>query len=169
MASKGSKVVTVPQLNPLCRLLVVLGTQGSWKFWGDDVGVRWVGRSRRGLRCRRGLVEEWEGLPRPGRRLRESERNGGGGGRLDLRREMLRVTEEEEEALSFLLSWFGKRGEVIFSEHTELLRQGVERPEESRGSTFQPSPEAHLISWVMVLQSLPVWLLWILELGERAW
>lgn len=60
---------------------------------------------------------------RLGRRLRESERNGGGGGRLDLRREMLRVTlhEYEEEVLCFLLSRFSKRGEVNLSEHTELL------------------------------------------------
>lgn len=80
--------MTVPQLNPLWRLLVLLrGTQGSWKVWGDDVAVRWVAFSRRG----RGLGEEREGLPRPGRRLKESERNGGAGGRLDLRREMLRV------------------------------------------------------------------------------
>lgn len=52
-------------------------------------------RSRRGLRSTRGLDEEREGLLRPGRRLRESERNGGGGGRLDLRREMQRVMEDE--------------------------------------------------------------------------
>lgn len=92
---------------------------------------------------------------------------------MDLRREMLRVTlhEYEEEVLCFLLSRFSKRGEVNLSEHTELLsvKEGEERPEESRGSKFQPSPETHLISWVMVFQSVPVWLLWILELGERGW
>lgn len=94
---KGSKVVTVPQLNPLWRLLVLLrGTQGSSKVWGDEVGVSGIFRSRRGLcfRCglcsRRGLEEGRQDLLRPGRRLRESDRNGGGGGRFDLRREMLR-------------------------------------------------------------------------------
>lgn len=110
--------MTVPQLSPLWRLLVLLlGTQGSWKVWGDDVGVCWMVCSRRGLE------EEREGLLRPGRRLRESERNGGGGGRLDLRREMLRVTlrEYEDEVLYFLFSRFSKGEEVIFSEHKELL------------------------------------------------
>lgn len=83
---KGSNVVTVPQLTPLWRLLMLLrGTQGSWKVWGDEGGVRWVACSRRGLE------EERVDLLRPGRRLRESERIGGGGGRLDLRREMLRL------------------------------------------------------------------------------
>lgn len=52
-------------------------------------------RSRRAPRSTLGLEEEREDLLRPGRRLNESERNGGGGGRLDLRREMLRVTERE--------------------------------------------------------------------------
>lgn len=120
---KGSKDVTVPQLNPLWRLLVlVLGTQGSWNVWGD-LGARWVVCSWQRLRSRRGLEEEWEGLLRPGRRLRESERNGGGGGRLDLRREMLRVIvrEDEEELPCFLFSRFDKGGVPIFSEHTELL------------------------------------------------
>ncbi len=116
--------MTVPQLSPLWRLLVLLlGTQGSWKVWGDDVGVRWVVCSRRELRSCRGLEEEREGLLRPGRRLRESERNGGGGGRLDLRREMLRVMlrEHEDEVLYFLFSRFSKGEKVIFSEHKELL------------------------------------------------
>lgn len=123
------------------------------------------------LCSRRGLEEDWEGLLRPGRRLRESERNGGGGGRLDLRREMLRVTarEYEEEPQCFLFSWFNKIGVLIFSEHRELLSvlEGEERPEESRGSKFQPSIETHLMSWVRVVQSPSIWLLWILELGER--
>lgn len=87
---KGSKVVTVPQFSPLWRLLVLLrGTQGSWKVWGDDVGVRLAVCSRRGLE------EERKGLLRLVRRLNESERNGGGGGRLDLRREMLWELERE--------------------------------------------------------------------------
>lgn len=51
-------------------------------------------RSRRGLRSTWGVAER-EDLLRPGRRLKESERNGGTGGRLDLRREMLRVTPRE--------------------------------------------------------------------------
>lgn len=38
---------------------------------------------------------------------------------MDLRREMLRVQELEEEALFFLL--FSKGDEVIFSEHKEVL------------------------------------------------
>lgn len=84
--------------------------------------VLWVVGSRQGLRSRRGLEEERRGLLRPGRRLRESERNGGGGGRLDLRREMLRVMAQEEgEVLHFLLSRLGKGEEVIFSEHKEVL------------------------------------------------
>jgi len=49
---------------------------------------------------------------------------------------------------------------------SEVL-EGVERPEESRGSPLQPSPETDLISWAMALQSVP--LLWMLELWERAW
>lgn len=73
--------------------------------------------------------------------------------------------------LYFLLSRFSEGEEVILSEHTELLSalEGEERPEESRGSQLQPSPETHLISCVMPFQSPPVWLLWILELGERGW
>lgn len=90
---------------------------------------------------------------------------------MDLRREMLRVTvrEYEEELQCFLFSWFNKVGVPIFSEHTELLSvlEGEERPEESRGSKFQPSIETHLMSWVRVVQSPSIWLLWILELGER--
>lgn len=46
-----------------------------------------------------------------------------------------------------------------FSEGEEVILSGVERPEESRGSQFQPSPETHLISWVMPFQSPPGWLL----------
>lgn len=107
--------MTVPQLNPLCRLFaLLLGTQGSSKVWGNDVGVCWAVCSRQAP-----PQEERGGLLRAGRRLRESERNGGGGGRLDLRREMLRVQELEEEALFFLL--FSKGDEVIFSEHKEVL------------------------------------------------
>lgn len=65
----------------------------------------------------------WEDLEQPGRHLRESERRGGGGGRFDLRREMLRVMVQEyvEEVLRFLLSRLSKEGVVIFSEHAELL------------------------------------------------
>lgn len=88
-----------------------------------------------------------------------------------MRREMLRVTarEYEEEPQCFLFSWFNKIGVPIFSEHRELLSvlEGEERPEESRGSKFQPSIETHLMSWVRVVQSPSIWLLWILELGER--
>lgn len=168
----GSNVVTVPQLNPLWRLLVLLrGTQGSWKVWGDEVGVCGVLRPRRGLRSRQGLRSIWglrsrggleedrEGLLRPGRRLRESDRNGGGGGRLDLRREMLR--EQEEEMLDFLFSWYTEEEEVISSEHKELqsMCEGEERPEEISGSQLQPSPETELISRVIPLQSAPAWLL----------
>lgn len=95
MGLKGSKVVTVPQMTPLWRLLGRLrGTQGSWKLSGIGVGIRWLLRSRRGLEQGRG------GFPRLGRRLRESVRSGGGGGRFDLRREILRVQrwmQEEEE------------------------------------------------------------------------
>lgn len=88
--------MTVPQLSPLWRLLVLFrGTQGSWKVWGHELSVCWVVCSKRGLQSRRGLEEEREGLVRPGRRLKESERNGGGGGRLDLRREMLRMMLRE--------------------------------------------------------------------------
>lgn len=102
---------------------MLLGTQGSWKVWGDDVGVSWMACSTWGLCSRRGLEEEREVLPRPGRRLRESERNGGAGGRLDLRREMLRVTlrEWEEAVLCFLFSRFSEGEEVIFSEHNEMV------------------------------------------------
>lgn len=87
---KGSKVVTVPQLKPLWRRLVLLrGTQGSWKVW-------WVVGSRREFGSGREPEEEERGgLVRPSRRLKESERNGGRGGRLDLQREMLRVIERE--------------------------------------------------------------------------
>lgn len=65
--------------------------------------------------------------------------------------------------LFFLFSRLSEGEEVIFSDHTELLSalEGEERPEESRASQRQPSPEAHLISWVMPL--------WTLELGERGW
>lgn len=63
--------------------------------------------------------------------------------------------------LNPLFSWLSKGEEVIFS--------GVERPEESRGSQFQPSPEIHLISWAMAFQSPLVRPLWTLELGERGW
>lgn len=59
------------------------------------MGVRIAERSMRGLRSRRKLEEDREGLLRPDRRLKESERTGGGGGRLDLRREILRVTVGE--------------------------------------------------------------------------
>lgn len=168
-APKGSNVVTVPQFTPLWRLRgLVRGTQGSWNLWGDDVGVRLVAWSRRGLPL---LEDGWEGLLRPGRRRSESERAGGGGGRLDLRREMLRVEDREckEEALCFRLSRFSAGEQVRFSEHTESpsARQGVERPEDSSGSQFHPSAETQLRSCVMLVQSLPVWLLWMLELGER--
>lgn len=63
--------------------------------------------------------------------------------------------------LDLLLSRLSKGEEVLFSEHKELLsvQEGVERPEESRGSQFQPSSETHLESWAMPL--------WTLELGER--
>lgn len=110
-----------------------------------------------------------EDLLRPGRRRRESERVGGGGGRLDLRREMLRVEELEEceyaeEALLCFLRLRPADGEPLrFSEHTE----GVERPEDSSGSQAQPSPAVHPMSWLTAVQSLPVWLLWRLQLGER--
>lgn len=162
---KGSKVVTVPQLNPLCRLLLLLrGTQGSWKVCGDEVGVRRVLCSKWGLLCsRRGLEEDREGLLRPGRRLRESDRSGGGGGRLDLRREMLRemLRESQDDVLDFLFSRFSEEEEVISSEHKELqsMWEGEERPEESRGSQLQPSPETELVSRVMPLQSPLLWLL----------
>ena len=59
------------------------------------MGVHKVVRSGRGLRSRHGLSEEREDLLRPGLRLKESERIGGGGGRLDLRKEMLRLTVRE--------------------------------------------------------------------------
>lgn len=59
------------------------------------MGVCKVERSARGLRSRRKLEEDRGGLLRPDRRLKESDRTGGGGGRLDLRREMLRVTVGE--------------------------------------------------------------------------
>lgn len=52
---------------------------------GEDTAPRWVGLSRRGLE------EERHDLVRLGQDLRESERIGGAGGRLDLRRETLRV------------------------------------------------------------------------------
>lgn len=167
-APKDSKVVTVPQFTPLWRLRgLVRGTQGSWNLWGDDVGVRLVVWSRRGLPL---LEDGWEGLLRPGRRRRESERAGGGGGRLDLRREMLRVEDREckEEALCFRLSRFSDGEQVHFSEHTELPSVWqVERLEDSSGSQFQPSAETQLRSCVMLVQSLLVWLLWMLILGER--
>lgn len=143
--TKGSKVVTVPQVRPPCRLLGShRGTQGSWKVVGEEVGVRW------GVLSRRGGVEQEEeevDLLRPGRRLRESERSGGGGGRLDLRREMLRVRVlgwGEEEVLDFLLSRLREEGEevVVLSEHREVLsvNAGEERPEERRGSQLQSPP-----------------------------
>lgn len=73
--------------------------------------------------------------------------------------------------LDFFLSRLSNGEEVIFSEHKELLSEkaGEERPEDSRGSQLQPSPETHFVSWVMLFQSPPVWLLWRLELGERGW
>lgn len=110
--------MTFPQFNPLGHILVLLrGTQGSWKFWGEEVGVFWAVGSWRGLE------EDWEDLLRPGRRLRESDRNGGGGGRLVLRREMLWVMlrELEEDMLDFLFSRFSEGEEVLFSEQKELL------------------------------------------------
>ena len=56
---KGSKVVTVPQLSSVCHRLVLLrGTQGSWKAWGDEGGLHKVVHSRRGLWSGRGLSEE---------------------------------------------------------------------------------------------------------------
>lgn len=113
-----SKEETVPQLNPLWRLWVVdLGTQGSWKALGDDADPRWV------VCLRRGLEEEWQGLVRLGQLLRESKRSGGWGGRLDLRRETLRVMlrEDVEEVLCFRFSQLRKEALGISSEHTELL------------------------------------------------
>lgn len=90
---------------------------------------------------------------------------------MDLRSEMLRVEDREckEEALCFRLSRFSDGEWLRFSERTELPSawQGVERPEDSRGSQFQPSAETQLRSCVVLVQSLPVWLLWMLELGER--
>lgn len=65
--------------------------------------------------------------------------------------------------LDLLLSRLREGEEVIFSEHKELLsmQEGVERPEDSRGSQFQPSSGTHLVSWAAVL--------WTLELGDRGW
>lgn len=97
---------------------------------------------------------------RPGRRLRESERSGGAGGRLDLRREMLRVElrEYEEEVLVLLLSELREGEEVSLSELTE-------RPEESPGSQLQP--ETRLISGAAPVQSDPLSTLRTLPLGDR--
>lgn len=155
--------MTVPQLKPLCRLLVaLLGTQGSWNVLGDDVGVCRETRSTRG-------PDEQEDLERRGRRLRESERTGGRGGRFDLRREMLWMAEREEEegALCFLFSWFCRSEDV--SEQTEVLsvREGEERPERRSGWKLQSSREPHLVSDVTLFQSPPVWLLWTLGLEQR--
>lgn len=164
---KDSKVETVPQLKPLWRRLVLdLGTQGSWKALGDDAPPCWVQRSRRGL------AEERQAFARLGRLLRESERSGGGGGRLDLRRETLRVTEREdveEEALCFLFSHFSREAVEIFSEQTELLsvRDGDERAEDNRASAVQPSAEMLRMSWAMAFHSSLICSLWTLELGER--
>lgn len=94
---------------------------------------------------------------------------GGGGGRLDLRKEMLRVEEVEDceytdEALLCFLRLRLTDGEPPrFSEHTEC----VEWPGDSSGSQSQPSPALHPRSRLMPVQSLPVWLLWRLQLGER--
>lgn len=73
--------------------------------------------------------------------------------------------------LDFVFSWVNEGEEGILSEHTELLsvKAGEERPEDSRGSQLQPSPGTHIFSWITPFQSLPVWLLWTLELGERGW
>lgn len=92
----GSKVVTVPQLKLLWRRFVLpRGTQGSWKVLGESPHrMVW---SLGGLPSdRRQEEDERGGLTRPGRRLRESERSGGGGGLVDLRSEMLRPAEREQ-------------------------------------------------------------------------
>lgn len=137
--SNGSKVETVPQVTPLCRRLATLrGTQGSEKETGDAGGVP-LGRC-----SRRGLQEERGGLLRPGRRRRESERSGGAGGRLDLRREMLREEEEREEVLGLLLSKLREGEEVRRSELTE-------RAEEARGSQLEEAAPLHSLPTLRTL------------------
>lgn len=154
---RDSKDETVPQLNPLWRLRVFdLGTQGSWNVLGGDAGARWVECLRQGLE-----VEEWQGVVRFGQLLRESERSGGGGGRLDLRRETLRVTlrEDVEEVLCFLFSQFSEEAVGIFSEHTELLSvgEGGEQPEDNGESTFEPSVEMLCVSCAVAFHSSLTW------------
>lgn len=82
---------------------------------------------------------------------------------MDFRREMLReiLRELKGDVLDLLFSCLDKGEYVIFSEHMESLsaQDGVERPEESRGSQIQPSSEVPPVSWVM--------LLWMLELEDR--
>lgn len=120
----------MPQVCLLWRLWALLrSTQGLWKFWGDWVGICGDGVGVRSILCsNRGLRAEWFNLLCPIRLLSESDRSGGGGGRLVLQREM---REDDEGVLEFLGS------DVKSSEHDE------DRPEGGQllsGVGLLPSP-----------------------------